>query len=66
MVCFGYVDSVDRLLHTELVCCGCVDGVDSFLHRVLLCGGPLRGLFAMPAPSDVDALVVVAGGRKGD
>ena len=31
----------------------------------MLFEGPLRGLFARPAPSDADALVVVAGGREG-
>ena len=36
------------------------------LDRVLLCESPLRGLFARPAPSDVDALVVVARSGVGD
>ena len=37
------------------------------LDTVMFCGGPLRGLFARPAPSDADVLVVVvvAGGREG-
>jgi hypothetical protein len=35
------------------------------LDRDLLWGGPLRGLFARPAPSDADALVVVVS-RGGD
>ena len=30
------------------------------LDRVLLCESPLRGLFARPAPSDADAVVVLA------
>ena len=30
-----------------------------------MCGGPLRGLFARPAPSDVDAVMVVVGGGGG-
>ena len=36
------------------------------LDRVLLCESPLRGLFARPAPSDADALVVVARSGVGD